>query len=157
MRGKEAGLYRGNGTKDEGTLRSKRLITKWSPCVPTKLMTLGQFVSLGTSLRREVEPSLHESVQGRSRTHRVRGQLKSINFVDDESIWINLTELFQWVVSLSTWMDPRYGRIMDRFQKVFGWYHTSTLLRFFIFFVSQVLFQVREYIVWLTDNFRHHQ
>ena len=86
MKGKEAGLYRWNGTKDEGTLCSKRLITKWSPCVPTKLMTLGQFVSLGTSLRREVEPSLHESIQGRSRTHRVRGQLKSINFGDDESI-----------------------------------------------------------------------
>ena len=44
MRGKKAGLYRGNGTKDEGTLRSKRLTTEWSPCVPTKLMTLGLLV-----------------------------------------------------------------------------------------------------------------
>ena len=62
MRGKEVGLYRGNGMEDEGTLRSKILTIEWTPCVPTTLLTLGQPVSLGTFLRRQVEPSLHGSV-----------------------------------------------------------------------------------------------
>ena len=41
MRGKEAGLYKGNDTEDEGTLCSKRLKTKKMPHAPTTLMTLG--------------------------------------------------------------------------------------------------------------------
>ena len=41
MKGKEAGLYRGNDTEDEGTLHSKRLTTKEAPRVLTSLMTLG--------------------------------------------------------------------------------------------------------------------
>ena len=80
MRGKEAGLYRGNNMEDEGTLRSKRLTTKWTPRVLTTLMTLGQPVSLGTFLMRQVKQSLHGSVQGGSRAHGVRGQLKGMKF-----------------------------------------------------------------------------
>jgi len=41
MRGKETYLYRGNDTKDKGTLRSKRLITEETPHAPTTFMTLG--------------------------------------------------------------------------------------------------------------------
>ena len=36
MRGKRAGLYKGNGGEDKGTLRSKRLATREMTRTPTK-------------------------------------------------------------------------------------------------------------------------
>ena len=41
MKDKGTCLYRGNGTKDEGTLRFKQLTIKNVPCVPTRFMILG--------------------------------------------------------------------------------------------------------------------
>ena len=62
MRGKEVGLYRRNGTEDEGTLRSKRLTTKEMPRAPTTLMTLvslliGVHFSRNESNRHSTGPS----------------------------------------------------------------------------------------------------
>ena len=65
MKGKKVGLNKGNGTEDEGMLRSKRLTTEWISCVLTTLITLGQPVSMGTFLMRQVKPSLHGFVQKR--------------------------------------------------------------------------------------------
>ena len=41
MKDKGACIYRGNGTKDEGTLRFERLTIKNAPRVPMAFMTLG--------------------------------------------------------------------------------------------------------------------
>ena len=59
MSKKEASLYKGNGTEDKVTLRSKRLTTKKMPCIPMTLMTLAQPVRQGMFLRRQIKPSLH--------------------------------------------------------------------------------------------------
>ena len=62
MRGKEVGLYRGNGMEDEGTLRSKILTIEWTPCVPTTLLTLGpacQFGHVSQETSRTVTSRVH--------------------------------------------------------------------------------------------------
>jgi len=41
MKDKGACIYKGNGTKDEGTRRFERLTIKNAPRVPTAFMTLG--------------------------------------------------------------------------------------------------------------------
>ena len=55
MRGKRAGLYRGNGTKDKGMLRFKRLATREMTCTPTtfndpRLACQSMHISQETSL-----------------------------------------------------------------------------------------------------------
>ena len=86
MSEEEAGLYRGNGTKDEGTLRSKRLTTMQMPRIPTTLMTLGQPVRLGMFLRRQIELSLHGFVHSEITNPQSEGATEEGKIMDDESI-----------------------------------------------------------------------
>ena len=108
MGSNKACLYRGNGTKDEGTLCSKRLATKGMTCTPMTLMTLGQPVYLCAFLRRQVESSLHGShlwSEGAIEEYKIR----------DDGSRPNGTRL--WMVSISTqtdlgfmdtrWTDPK--------------------------------------------------
>ena len=62
MRGKRVGFYRGNGTEDEGTLRSKRLAIRGMTCTPTtfndsRLAYQSVHISQETSLI--VTPQVH--------------------------------------------------------------------------------------------------
>ena len=86
MSEKEAGLYRGNGTKDEETLRSKRLTTKQMPYTLTTLMTLGQLVRLGMFLIRQIVPSLQGSVHSEIMDPQSEGETEEGKIMDDGSI-----------------------------------------------------------------------
>ena len=86
MSEEEAGLYRGNDTKDEETLCFKRLTTKQMPRTLTTLMTLGQFVRLGMFLRRQIEPSLHGSVHSEIMDPQSDGATEEGKIMDDGSI-----------------------------------------------------------------------
>ena len=86
MSEEEAGLYRGNGTKDEETLCSKRLTTKQMPYTLTTLMTLGQLVRLGMFLIRQIEPSLQGSVHSEIMDPQSEGATEEGKIMDDGSI-----------------------------------------------------------------------
>ena len=76
MRVKEAGLYKGNSTEDERTLRSKRWTSKNTPCVLTTLIILSQPVRLGEFPMGKLNHHSLGSTTQRSRTHEMEGQLK---------------------------------------------------------------------------------